>query len=151
MKKYIIGIIVLAVILLQFIGPSAPENRSENPDDLILTAKVDSEVAGVLKAACYDCHSMETKYPWYSSVAPVSWFVFDHIEEGRDELNFSDWNTYEKRRKLRKLKEVQEEVEEGKMPLESYTLIHGEAKLTDAQKELLINWAKDEANSVLSE
>ena len=78
--KYILGIILIGVILLQFFGPSAPENRIDNPDDLIANAQIDSEVASILRASCYDCHSMETKYPWYSKVAPVSGFLFHHIE-----------------------------------------------------------------------
>jgi len=149
--KYIIGIIAVVVILLQFMGPDAPDNRENNPDDLLMNTQVDAEVAGLLRASCYDCHSMETKYPWYSKISPVSGFLFDHIEEGRDELNFSNWQTYEKRRKLRKLKEIQEEIEEGEMPMKSYTLVHGEARLSDSQKELIINWAKDYSKKVFSE
>lgn len=149
--KYIVVIVFVVVVLLQVFGPEAPENREANPDDLIATAELSGDVADLMKAACYDCHSMETKYPWYASVAPFSGLIFEHIEEGREELNFSNWASMEKRTKLRKLKEIQEEVEERKMPVDSYTWIHAEADLSDEQREMIISWANSYAKEVLKQ
>jgi hypothetical protein len=100
------------------------------------------EVAAILKRACYDCHSNETKWPWYSQVAPVSWLVADHVKDGRKHLNFSEWQGYEDGRKLKKLEETAEEVGEGEMPIPGYVALHAEAKLTDAEKNAIVQWAK---------
>ena len=139
------------MIGLQFFRGKAPEVRSDNPNDLLLNNDVPAAVEGIMRSACYDCHSMETNYPWYSYITPFSWLIIDHIVEGRDELNFSEWNTFEKRRKIRKLKEIGEEIEEGEMPMESYVYLHGDARLTEDQRALLINWADEFATEVMKE
>lgn len=149
--KYAIGVVVLGIIALQFCVPPSPGNRLQNPNDFLLNNQIAPGAAGALRAACYDCHSMETKYPWYSQVAPISGFVFHHIEEGREELNFSDWQAYDKGKKLRKLKEIREEVEEGGMPLAPYALVHGEARLSADQKQLIVDWAGDFSKTISSE
>ena len=96
----------------------------------------------MLKTSCYDCHSSESKYPWYSNVAPVSWWVKDHINEGREELNFSEWGTFSDKRKAKKIHEVLEEVEEGEMPMTPYLIIHTDAKLSPEQTENFMSWFK---------
>lgn len=149
--KYILIILLLGLIGLQFFSGKAPEVRMENPGDLIANEAIEGPVADLLRAACYDCHSMETKYPWYTKVSPVNGVIFQHINEGREELNFSEWTSMPKRTQIRKLKEVAEELEEGEMPLASYTWIHSEAKLTDEQRQSLISWAESLSNSILSE
>ncbi|MEQ9467996.1 MAG: heme-binding domain-containing protein [Ekhidna sp.] len=142
MIKKILLLLVVCVIVLQFFRGSEPEVRFDNPDDIFLHVEAPDQVKNIMRTACYDCHSMETKYPWYTWVTPVSWWVFEHIEHGRDELNFSEWANFEKRRKVHKLKEIAEEVGEGEMPLESYQPMHPEAKLTQEQRDLLIEWSK---------
>lgn len=144
-------LIILAVgaIILQFFRGEEPEVAEVTENDLILSEAVNDDVALLLKSACYDCHSMQTVYPWYSYITPASWFVFDHIRDGRDELNFSEWANYEKRRKIRKLKEITEEVEEKHMPLDSYISMHGEANLSQAQRETIINWAEELGQATL--
>ena len=99
------------------------------------------EVLGLLKRACYDCHSNETRWPWYGYIAPFSWFLGDHIEEGRAELSFSEWSTYPAKRKQKKLEEILEELEEGEMPLFSYTLLHRDAVLSPEELAVLKAWA----------
>lgn len=148
-KKILTGLVV-CIVILQFFRGSEPEVRSENPADIFLHVEASDQVRNIMRTACYDCHSMETQYPWYTWITPVSWFVFDHIEDGRDELNFSEWANFEKRRKVHKLKEIGEEVEEGEMPLESYTPMHPEAKLTNEQREILIQWSKELAEKTLA-
>ncbi len=142
MVKKILIVLAGLVLILQFFRGSAPEVTDVNPDDLLATADISPEVTDILRAACYDCHSNETRYPWYSYVTPLSWFIFDHVRHGRDELNFSEWASMPQRRQKRKLKELIEEVEEGEMPLKSYTPLHSEARLSDEQKALLIEWAE---------
>lgn len=100
------------------------------------------EVAAVLRKACYDCHSNETVWPWYAHVSPVSWLVAHDVEDGRKHLNFSAWQGYEEGRRLKKLEEVAEEVAEGEMPMALYVPLHPEARLTEAEKKLLVDWAK---------
>ena len=105
----------------------------------------------MIKSACYDCHSNETVYPWYAKVQPFGWFLKDHIDEGRRELNFSTFASYEPRRQAKKLDEAAEQIENGGMPLESYTLIHKEAKLTAEQKKLLTDYFNTVKNATMTE
>jgi hypothetical protein len=106
------------------------------------------EVASTLQSSCYDCHSNNTHYPWYANFQPVAWWLADHVKEGKKEVNFSEFATYRIGRQYRKLEEIANEVEEGEMPLQSYTFIHGDAKLSPAQKESLINWASATRDSI---
>ena len=99
-------------------------------------------MAQLIKTSCYDCHSNETKYPWYTNIQPVAWFLQNHIEDGRKHLNFSTFATYEPKRQARKLSEAAEEIEQGEMPLDSYVLIHTNANLSAEQKVTLINYFK---------
>ena len=142
MKKKI-GIAVLAIIIIiQFfrIDTVNPEVVIEN--DFIEINKPDVKIANLLKASCYDCHSNTTIYPWYSNIAPVSWWIEDHIDEAKGHLNFSEWTSYDKKKQLHKLHECYEEVEHGEMPFEKYTLMHAEAKLSNEDREHLEDFFK---------
>ncbi len=99
------------------------------------------EVMVVLKSACFDCHSNSTNYPWYAEIAPVSYWIDEHIEHGKEELNFSNWAEYSVKRKDHKMEELIEEVKKKHMPLDSYTWIHSDANLTDAQITAVTSWA----------
>jgi hypothetical protein len=101
-------------------------------------------VAAILERSCNDCHSSETSWPWYSNVSPVSWFLKQHVDEGRRELSFSEWATYPKRKRERKLHEICEQVESGQMPLASYLPLHPSARLSDEDKRVLCDWARQE-------
>ncbi len=101
-----------------------------------------TEVQALMRRACYDCHSNETRWPWYARIAPVSWALTRDVEEGRRELNFSTWDQYDDRRKARKLKETVEQLEKDAMPPWYYIPLHPEAKLSEAERELIIKWAK---------
>jgi hypothetical protein len=145
-----LGIVVLiGMVVIQLIPNSLPEVKQDNPNDLLLTGTVSEEVSIILKTACYDCHSNQTKLPWYSHIAPVSWLVTKDVSEGREELNFSEWTTYPKRKLIKKLEEMGEEVDEGEMPLQIYTVIHGDAKLTAEQRKLLVEWTQQESKRIL--
>jgi hypothetical protein len=140
-----IGIVVVAVLfLLQFVRPSRNEGDAAGANDILHAMNVPASVQKTLETSCYDCHSNHTVYPWYSNIQPVGLWLKNHVDEGKSELNFSEFNTYSPKRKAKKMKEIAEEIEEGEMPLSSYTLIHGNAVLTEAQKSELIAWAKGE-------
>ena len=148
-KRPLILLALLTIILvLQFFRGELPDTSEDNPDDLISNHLIEDEVVGILKSACYDCHSNESIYPWYSYVAPVSWLIIRDTRLGREELNFSEWNSFSKKRKLHKLEEMGEEVEEGEMPFKPYMITHAEARLTDEQRSVLIAWSKSFAGSV---
>ncbi|THD67479.1 cytochrome C [Robertkochia marina] len=143
MKIVKISLVILLIVFLgmQFVRPEKNLNAEVPATDLIAVEAPDQEVAVVLKSACYDCHSNNTKYPWYAEVAPVSFWIADHVEEGKEHLDFSQWDAYSPKKKAHKMEELIEEVKEHEMPLESYTLMHGEAKLTAEQIEALTSWA----------
>lgn len=140
-KKLLLGILIVFVAMQLFgIDTSNPEVIAEQ--DFINITKPSDEVTKLLKTACYDCHSNETVYPWYSQIAPISWWTKHHVDEGKEHLNFSVWGTYSEKRANHKLDECAEEVEEGKMPLDSYTWMHSDAKLSTEQKEQLEEFFK---------
>jgi hypothetical protein len=139
-RNILIGTIALLLLIQLFridktIKPVDPQN-----DFIAITKPNDNEVTTLLKTACYDCHSSQPSYPWYTNIAPVSWWIKHHIDEGQHELNFSDWASYSEKRKHHKLEECIEMIEEGEMPMASYTWMHKEAKLTDAQKIKLVEF-----------
>ena len=140
-KKILLGL--LAVILLaQFFQPSSNKGSASGPTDIRQAVSVPDSIHQILSVACYDCHSNHTNYPWYSRITPVNWWLRNHITDGKKELNFSEFATYNYKRKTKKFEEMAEEVEHGEMPLKSYLWIHDEARLTDGQRQSLISWAK---------
>ena len=155
MKKYLTkkNIAIFLVFLFLAIQSIRIDKTTEpvNPaTDFIALTVANTEIAGMLKTACYDCHSNQPTYPWYTNIAPVSWWIKHHIDEGSHHLNFSIWGTYKEKRKNHKLDECVEMVEEGEMPMSSYTIMHGDAKLTDAQKQQLVEFFKAQ-KTVMSE
>jgi hypothetical protein len=142
--KRVLIVLLLVFIVMQFVTIDKGHPKIVESNDFISITQPPKEIENLLRNACYDCHSYETDYPWYSSVAPVSWWLEHHVEEGREHLNFSEWAKYSDKAKKHKLHECEEEVEEGEMPLDSYTWTHGDASLTSAQKEKLAHWFKDQ-------
>ncbi|MCO6491011.1 MAG: heme-binding domain-containing protein [Phaeodactylibacter sp.] len=140
-KWVLLGLLAILVVI-QFFRIDKTNPPVNAGEDFMAMAAPPAEVAELLKKACYDCHSHETKYPWYTNVAPVSWWIGHHIEEARGHLNFSTWKAYDAEKKAHKAEECAEELEKGLMPLKSYTRMHAEARLSDEQKERLIAWFK---------
>jgi hypothetical protein len=139
MKKILKRIgIALIVILVAF--QFVPVEKTNPPAHGQLAAP--AEVQALLHRACYDCHSNETAWPWYSQVAPTSLLIARDVKEGRRKVNFSTWEKYDEQRKARKLKEIAKEVAKGDMPLFYYLPIHPDAKLSAAERELIVKWAK---------
>ncbi|WP_298312346.1 heme-binding domain-containing protein [uncultured Aquimarina sp.] len=132
---------LLVVVIMQFIRPDKNESGYESVAYFENETKPTSQVKEILKNNCYDCHSDQTIYPWYAEIAPVSYWLDHHVEEGKEHFNMSDWEQYSDKKKDHKLDELIEEVEEGEMPLSSYTWIHGD--LEKEEMELLINWTKE--------
>jgi hypothetical protein len=142
-KKILLALLVVFVII-QFIRPERNEGQADTPQDITHYVQVPGNVMNTLKASCYDCHSNRTNYPWYANVNPVGWWLNHHIEEGKDELNFSDFAQYDKKTMDHKLEELAEEVEEGHMPIPAYTFLHTDARLTEQQVNQLVEWVKTE-------
>lgn len=140
MKRKILLFLLFVFVGIQFIPVELNQSESTSENDFIAVTNPPKEIEALLKTSCYDCHSNNSNYPWYDRIAPVSFWVRHHIDEAKDELNFSEWNTYSQKRKNHKIKEIIEETEEGEMPLESYLIMHGDAKLSLVQIEQLKNW-----------
>jgi len=135
-------IIVIFLVAIQFFRPqkniahSAPANAIEKH------YAVPKEIGLLLRSSCYDCHSNTTVYPWYSNIQPIAWWQQNHIIDGKKELNFDEFNSYNAKKKKHKLDEIVEVLQEDEMPLGSYTLIHSDAALSTQAKNELISWAK---------
>jgi len=147
-KKILLGLLAI-LIIIQFFHP---ERNLSNDDTHDISTKylVPNDVNYVLDVACKDCHSNSTKYPWYANVQPAGWFLDHHITDGKRHLNFSDFTKSTTARQNHKFEEIIETVEEGEMPLKSYTYLglHAEAKLTAEQKQLIMNWAQTQMDSL---
>ena len=142
--KYIGAGLLLILVVMQFINRSEKIAEPVTDNDIAIVLQLDEEVSDLLTSSCYDCHSNQPKYPWYANVAPVSWILADHVEEGREELNFSEWGNYPAERQDHKLEEILEEVGEGKMPLEAYLDLHAEAEITPEKLALFKTWVDQE-------
>jgi len=140
--KKMAKVLLLVLIAMQFYRPEKNTAQGNHTAIFITETNPPEAVKLILKNTCYDCHSNNTRYPWYNNVAPVSYWLADHVTRGKGELNFSAWGSYSSKKKSHKLEEVVEVIEAGEMPLKEYTWTHTEAKLTDAQKEAIIKWAK---------
>jgi hypothetical protein len=144
MKKILrlLLVTILVIFILAQFYPRPKKNRATtiSPNDISFVHNVTPQVLQILKTSCYDCHSNNTDYPWYSKIQPVASWLGNHIEEGKKELNFSEFGSYSLRRQYGKLEEINKEVKNDDMPLGSYTLIHRDAILTDEKKIALANW-----------
>ncbi|RYG37997.1 MAG: cytochrome C [Chitinophagaceae bacterium] len=141
--KWIAIVLLTAIVLVQFVPRPAKNESSEVGEAHISkVVEVSPEVSRILDVACMDCHSNNTKYPWYSRIQPVAWWLGDHIVEGKKELNFSEFGNYNAKRQQKKWKETAKQVRDKEMPLKSYTYTHPGARLSAEERELLISWAE---------
>ena len=131
----------LAALVVLFLGIQViPVDRANPPAGTELRAP--DPVMAVLRRACYDCHSHETRWPWYSRVAPMAWLMADHVKEGRGDLNFSEWPAFDFEELGEAGKDIRKQIEKGKMPLRSYLWLHPQARLSEADREILLDWAR---------
>jgi hypothetical protein len=138
MIKRILYILLAVVLVAQFIRPGRTAEPVDPAGDLIAVTHPSAEVEGILRTACYDCHSGQPRYPWYVNITPVNWWLQSHINEGREHFNASAWGTVDAEKRAHWAEEVIEMVQEGEMPLDSYTWTHADARLTDAQRQQLV-------------
>ena len=146
--KKILFALLLVVIFIQFIRPERNKTSEQQPADLIKQFSIPANIAGILKTACYDCHSNNTRYPWYTDIQPAGWLLANHIKDGKADLNFNEFANYSQRRQLSKLKATQNSIKDGSMPLPSYTLIHKNAKLSKEHRAMLLNWTAKTIDSL---
>ena len=143
LKRAAIAVIILFVVA-QAIRPNMTNPATDESRTLQAKAQVRPEVYAIMERSCNDCHSNKTSWPWYSQITPVSWYLARHVQQGRRELNVSDWAKYDTRRATRKLDEICDQVNRGEMPINSYLLLHPSAKLSDADKKALCDWTNEE-------
>lgn len=142
MIRKILLFLLVVLIIMQVIRPKLDNNSGSTAHSIATITTIPDETGQLLKSSCNDCHSNTTVYPWYAHVQPVGWWLDDHVNEGKKELNFDEFTTYPLRKQYHKLEEVVEMVKEKEMPLNSYTWIHKEADLSTEQRQQLINWSE---------
>ena len=138
--KGILLIVIVALVGIQFIPIKRNINTNVPSTDFILNYKPTKSVSDILKTSCYNCHSNNTDYPWYSYIQPVGFYLEGHIDEGKENLNLSEFGNYSDRRKKSKLTFMINEITDDNMPLPAYTFIHHDAKLSGDKKKALIEF-----------
>ena len=146
--KKALGALAIALIAIQFFHPKKNTSSGTPTNHISKQYTVSADIQDIFNKSCNDCHSNNTAYPWYYNVQPVAWWLNDHIEEGKREVNFDEFASYSLRRQFRKFKEIKEQIEEDEMPISSYTLLHKEAALSTEQKQALIKWSEDMMNEM---
>jgi len=137
------------LIAIQFIQPERNLSGDSRENDMLNAVTVSQEVAGLLKNSCYDCHSDNTRYPWYSRIAPASWYLNRHIVLGKDALNFSEYGGFKNRKKIGTLSSLCEVLESESMPLKSFLIIHRDAVLDDEEIVAICDWTEAEALNIM--
>ena len=146
-KKIALGLFA-GFVAIQFIQPARNKSDKVLPTDIEKIYVVPDEVLAVLQNSCYDCHSNNTRYPWYSFIQPGAWWMASHIKKGKAMLNFSQFGDLSNRKQQSKLQAIANQIKDNEMPLSSYTLLHRNAILTAEQKTILINWATSAKDSL---
>ena len=155
MKKIIKKILFIGLIiflLMQLYQPARNESFEQDiTANFTKVYNVPKNVEAIVRTSCYDCHSNNTNYPWYSNIQPVRFFMEHHIKEAKEDLNFSEWGNYSKRKQENKLDRIVKQIKSDEMPLASYTLIHKNARLTTVQKEEIMDWLSKIKDSISSQ
>ena len=146
-KKILLALLVL-LIVIQFIHPSRNISKGEQRNNIANAFNVPAEVKTILAKACMDCHSNNTRYPWYFKIQPVDWWLTHHVNEGKRELNFDEYTTKSLRYQFHKMESTVDLVKNGEMPLDSYLWVHKEAILTEPEKNAVITWAQGITNEM---
>ncbi len=145
-KKIMLALLVIFLVMQAFRPTKNLSANTEN--DISVSYAVPTEVKTILAKACNDCHSNKTEYPWYANIQPVAFWLNDHVVDGKRHMNFNEFNKYRIAKQYKKLEECIDEVKDGEMPLESYTMIHKNAILTEAEKTTLTNWCLTVRDSI---
>lgn len=150
-KKILIVILVIILIVfiaLQLIRPARNISGQVLLTDISKTYRIPDDIQSLLKNACYDCHSNNTNYPWYSNIQPVGWLLANDINNGKDKINFSEFGSLSTRRQISKLQGIENRIKDGTMPLAPYQLMHKNARFSKEEKELLIDWIQRTRDSI---
>lgn len=140
--KKLFLLLLVAFVIAQFFGPEKNQGDLASIEPFLAETNPPEDIKVILKETCYDCHSDYTRYPWYNNITPINYWLAGHVDHGKEELNFSNWVEFSTKKKDHKLEEIEELVVAKEMPLESYTITHSEAKLTDAQIQSVVDWVK---------
>ena len=146
--RWVVIVGVCCFVVSQFFGPAKTNPATASSQSIESRLPVTPQVTAILDRSCNDCHSNKTRWPWYSNVAPVSWLVIDHVDEGRQNLNFSEWGRYTQRDVDGLLKQICREVQAGAMPLSSYTPLHPASKLSAEDVKILCDWTNAERSRI---
>lgn len=149
--KIVLFIVLAGIILMQSIQPEKNLSEEIQVDDMFIFLPVNKEVEGLLKNACYDCHSNHTRYPWYNRISPVSWYLNRHVQEGKKEMNFNEFGHLDKIKRVSVLNSICEVLEEGTMPLGSYTTIHKNAIIDSIEREKICQWTESSSLVILKQ
>lgn len=147
-SKILLAIVAL-IVLIQFIRPEKNVSLTESKNDIFLKYPASDSVRSIVRTSCYDCHSNNTVYPWYTNLQPIGLWMNHHVNEGKQELNFSEFLTYKTKKADHKLDEAIDEIKQGEMPISSYTLIHHNAKLSAEQRKEVIAWIETTRKEIL--
>lgn len=145
--KVILGVLVLFAIAQAF-HPAKNKGNAFGPTDITTVVHVPENMLNVLNRCCFNCHSNNTEYWWYDKVTPVNYWINSHIEKGKKHLNFTTFGTYPAKKQRKKLEDVAKVIEKDEMPLSSFTFVHRDAKLSEAEGKALIQWAHEAQNSL---
>ena len=146
--KWLVTCLAVIFIGLQFVRPAKTNPPVDESQTIHARTQMTPQVAAILDRSCRDCHSNKTVWPWYSNVAPVSWFVIGHVNDGRQMMNLSEWGRYDQRRQEKKLLQICDEVTDGAMPLGVYTPLHPGSKLSPADVKILCDWTNAERQRI---
>ena len=147
LKKILLGLLIVFIVI-QFIRPAKNKSTQIAETDITKMINVPGNVLGILENSCYDCHSNKTRYPWYVNIQPMGWLLASHIKEGKANLNFSEFGAYSKRKQSNKLRAIAKSVNDGSMPISSYTIMHTDAKLSEENKKLITDWVAHTRDSM---
>ena len=142
--KALFFLFVLLFLVAQIIRPSRANPPVDESQTIQARTQMTAEAAAILDRSCRDCHSNKTVWPWYTNVAPISWFIANHVSEGRHSMNLSEWGRLDRDQQDRKLRQICDEIQDGVMPLSSYTPLHPGSKLTEQDKKTLCEWTDAE-------
>ena len=146
-KKILLGLLFVFIVI-QFIRPTKNAGDELLATDITRTIKVPDSIVNIFKTSCYDCHSNNTRYPWYVNIQPMGWLMANHIKEGKANLNFSEFGTYSKRKQANKLRAIAKSINDGSMPISSYTIMHTDSKLNEENKKLISDWVAHERDTM---
>ena len=144
-------LVIVGFVVMQFFQPEKNQGGGDQDNDVLLVSSIPDSVATILKKACFDCHSNQTEYTWYSNISPVSWYLDKHIRDGKADLNLSNFGSLKKAEKIGALSDIFDVMEAGTMPLQSYMLIHRKARLSPEEIDAICNWTERESLSIMKE